>query len=82
MGKSVVQNVTQLFLVLHVQSLFCTIIHKPRVISQRRLTEGTGAWEAGLIHQRSVTAASPNRRASMIELGLAIARLCLHMMQG
>ena len=47
--KCVVQNVTQLFLRRHLQSLLCTIIHKPCVISRRHSTEGTGASEAGLI---------------------------------
>ena len=43
---------TQLLLLLHLQSLLYTIIHKPHVISHRHLTEGTGALEAGLILQR------------------------------
>ena len=48
MGK--VQNVTQLFLLCHLQCVLYTIIHKPiHVISHRHLTEGTGASEAGLI---------------------------------
>ena len=38
----------------HLQSLLCTIIQKPRVISHRHLSEGTGASEAGLILERSM----------------------------
>ena len=41
-------------LLRHLQSLLCTIIQKPHVISQRHLTEGTGASEAGIILQRSI----------------------------
>ena len=52
--KRVVQNVTQLFLLLHLQSLLCTIIDNPHVISHRHLTEGTGASEARLSLQRSI----------------------------
>ena len=52
--KCVVQNVTQLLLVLHLESLLCTIVQKTHVISHRHLTEGTGASEAGLILQRSI----------------------------
>ena len=37
-----------------VQSLLCTIIQKPHVISHRHLTEGTSASEVGLILQRSI----------------------------
>ena len=50
----VVQNVTELFLLCHLQSLLCMTIQKPHVISHRHLTEGTGASEAGLILQRSI----------------------------
>ena len=38
-GKSVFQNVTQLLLLDHRQSLLCTIIQKLHVISHRHLTE-------------------------------------------
>ena len=52
--KCVAQNVTQLLLLRHLQSVLCTTVLKPHVISHRRLTEGTGASEAGLIPQRSI----------------------------
>ena len=54
MGKKcVVQNVTQLLLLRHLQSSLCTIIQRRHVISQT-FDEGTGASEAGLILQRSI----------------------------
>ena len=48
--RCVVQNVTHLLLLRHLQSLLCTIIKNTHVyISPRHLTEGTGASEVGLI---------------------------------
>ena len=53
--KCVVQNVTQLLLLCHLQ--LYTIIQKPNVISQGHLTVGTRASEVGLILQRSMSRA-------------------------
>ena len=45
--KCVVQNLTQLLLLCHLQSMLCTIIQKLHVISHRYLTEGTGSLGGG-----------------------------------
>ena len=81
--KRVVQNVAQLLFLRHLQSLLCTIVQKPHVISNRHLTQGTGASGAGLILQRCVVQCSgENRRrgqgkATWSRVGDLIATLML-----
>ena len=51
--KCVVQNVTQLLLLHHLQFVMYDHSKTAFIISLRHLTKGTGALEAGLILQRS-----------------------------
>ena len=59
----------QLLLILHLQSLLCTIIQNPHVISHRHLTEGTGASEVGLpseVYDSTGPLSAVNRGAPLI----------------